>query len=110
MTTSSITYTRLNSGDWGLRGYHLEPGAVVRVARKSGDSKAETVGRVVWRGPDGLCLATIGRASGYGRSSSRRSSGSSWDRRRETFRRRYGWDGVEGSASYYSSGLYDEES
>lgn len=29
---------------------------------------------------------------------------------RNTYRRRYGWDGVEGSSSYYTSGLYDEES
>jgi hypothetical protein len=27
-----------------------------------------------------------------------------------TYRRRYGWDGVRGSSSYYSSGMYDEES
>ena len=29
---------------------------------------------------------------------------------RNTYRRRFGWDGVEGSPSYYTSGLYDEES
>lgn len=34
----------------------------------------------------------------------------SFDSRRKTYRRKYGWDGVVGSASYYSSGLYDEES
>jgi hypothetical protein len=27
-----------------------------------------------------------------------------------TYTRRYGWDGVRGSASYYSSGMYDEDS
>jgi len=26
------------------------------------------------------------------------------------YQRRYGWDGVRGSSSYYSSGMYDEES
>ncbi len=26
------------------------------------------------------------------------------------YRRRYGWDGVRGSSSYYTSGMYDEES
>ena len=29
---------------------------------------------------------------------------------RDTYRRKYGWDGVVGSSSYYSTGLYDEES
>lgn len=39
----------------------------------------------------------------------RRSSGDgSVSRREEMYRRRYGWDGVYGSASYYSSGAYDE--
>jgi hypothetical protein len=29
---------------------------------------------------------------------------------RRTYRRRFGWDGIEGSPSYYTSGMYDEES
>jgi hypothetical protein len=29
---------------------------------------------------------------------------------RNTYKRRFGWDGVEGSPSYYTSGMYDEES
>lgn len=29
---------------------------------------------------------------------------------RRTYKRRFGWDGVEGSPSYYTSGMYDEES
>lgn len=36
-------------------------------------------------------------------------SGSS-TRTENTYKRRYGWDGVRGSSSYYSSGMYDEES
>lgn len=32
------------------------------------------------------------------------------DNIRSVYRRKYGWDGVVGSPSYYSSGLYDEES
>lgn len=40
-------------------------------------------------------------------SSSGRSHRESLDRRQA---RRHGWDGIEGSSSYYTSGLYDEES
>lgn len=37
-------------------------------------------------------------------------SASSGDARRRVYRRCYGWDGREGSSSYYMSGLYDVES
>ena len=40
-------------------------------------------------------------------SSSGRSPRESPERRQA---RRHGWDGIEGSSSYYTSGLYDEES
>lgn len=38
------------------------------------------------------------------------SSNNNTNNRRKLYRRKYGWDGVVGSESYYSSGLYDEES
>lgn len=31
-------------------------------------------------------------------------------RTERVYKSRYGWDGVRGSSSYYSSGMYDEES
>jgi hypothetical protein len=98
MTT---TYTKLRDGSWGLRSTEsIAAGARIAVAKKSGETKIETVGRVVWTG-NGITLATIqGSAAtrraraGYGRENCRR----------------YGWDGVVGSPSYYSSGQYDEDS
>ncbi len=53
------TYTKLRSGGWGLRGAHLLPGMTTSVVKKSGETKVETVGRVLWTGKDGVCVATI---------------------------------------------------
>jgi len=108
MTQTKITYTKLRDGSWGLRGPSLTAGVTVAVSKKDGSQKHETVGRVIWQG-DGVCLATIDscRDSSPRTSSRRPSSGRNV---REVYRRRYGWDGVVGSSSYYTSGLYDEES
>lgn len=93
------TYAKLNSGEWGLRvpGRPRE-GQQVTVQKRSGESRAETIGKVVWSG-NGFSLCTI--------EASNRQSPRATER---TYQRRYGWDGVRGSASYYSSGMYDQES
>lgn len=52
------TYTKLRDGSWGLRGDGLAAGAKVTVTKKSGESKVETVGKVLWTG-NGVSLATI---------------------------------------------------
>lgn len=53
------TYTKLKSGDWGIRSEQpIMDGQTVTVRKKSGESKAETVGRVIWSG-NGVWLATI---------------------------------------------------
>lgn len=100
------TYAKLRDGSWGVRvtGGVPAAGTALTVRKKSGETKSETIARVLWTG-DGVALCAIEPSS---RSTSRGQD--SWDRRRNTYRRRYGWDGVEGSPSYYSSGLYDEES
>lgn len=51
---ANITYTRLRSGGWGLRGPagSLVEGAVVGVTTKAGKPKTETVGKVFWTGED----------------------------------------------------------
>ena len=72
-TTSTITYTKLRDGSWGLRGHGLTAGATVRVTKRDGSSKTETVGRVLWTG-DGVSLATI---AGGGGSTRRSTSGGS---------------------------------
>lgn len=62
-TTRTISYTKLRDGSWGLRGHGLADGVTVVVVKRDGTRKTETVGRVLWRGTDGLALATIAGAS-----------------------------------------------
>jgi len=69
------TYTKLRNGEWGLRGQNLTEGSTVTVTKKSGETKTEKVGRVIWRGSDGTCLAAKGD------SSPSRPSSPSYDRR-----------------------------
>ena len=46
------TYTKLNDGSWGLRVScgPVAPYATVTVTKKSGETKVETVGQVLWTG------------------------------------------------------------
>lgn len=48
------TYTKLKSGDWGVRGdgQPPAPGTPVNVRKASGEIKSETIGRIVWQGSD----------------------------------------------------------
>ena len=57
----ATTYTKLRNGDWGLRGTNLCVGQTVTVSKRDGSTKSETVGRVLWSGEDGACLATVAR-------------------------------------------------
>ena len=62
------TYTKLRNGDWGLRiDGSVEAGATVTATKKSGETKTERVGRVLWAG-NGITLASIA-TNGTGRSS-----------------------------------------
>jgi hypothetical protein len=93
------TYTKLRDGSWGIRSTReVVPGMSVVVTKKGGEAKNERVARIIWT--DGkVWLASIKpRAKGGGNAP-----------RREDCRK-YGWDGVHGSPSYYSSGQYDEDS
>lgn len=74
----SITYTKLKSGAWGARSTEeIKAGQAITVTKKSGESKQETVEKVVWSG-NGVWLAALrssqaapstgrGRSSGYAR-------------------------------------------
>jgi hypothetical protein len=64
-TTTEITatFTKLRSGDWGLRvvrdsGYMPKAGEYVRVVKKSGEASVKPVGRVIWN-DDQIALCTI---------------------------------------------------
>ncbi len=55
----ATTYTKLRDGSWGVRSTEkLASGQKVVVAKKSGETKTETVGKVLWSG-DGITLASI---------------------------------------------------
>lgn len=61
--TIQATYTKLKTGEWGIRvtGFvgAMRDGAEIMVAKKSGESRAETIGRTVWT--DGkVAICTIG--------------------------------------------------
>lgn len=57
-----ITYAKLKNGNWGVRSTEaIREGQTITVRKKSGDTKSETVDRIVWSG-DGVWLAAV-RAS-----------------------------------------------
>ncbi len=66
-----VNYTKLRDGSWGLRGKNLTEHACVVVKTKAGVSKTEYVGKVIWTGPDGTCIAR--KAESVGGSTTRRS-------------------------------------
>jgi len=72
--STAVTYSRLRSGEWGVRGpaSHLAAGSRVTVGRKDGSTSEVVIGRILWTG-DGVALATIESSSSSSRSSSRSS-------------------------------------
>lgn len=77
MTTTN-TYTKLNSGDWGIRvAGKATSGQRVIVTKKSGESKTETVSKVLWA--DGkISLCSIERGQGGDSTGRRISTGESY--------------------------------
>jgi hypothetical protein len=61
--SGAATFTKLRDNTWGLRGYNLIEGSSVTVAKRDGSKSVLQVGKVVWRGPDGTCLAQIAESS-----------------------------------------------
>lgn len=57
------TWTKLRSGEWGLRvtGGSPRSGDRVTVTKRNGESRVVAVGRIIWRG-DGATLCTVGLA------------------------------------------------
>ncbi len=62
---SEVNYTKLKDGSWGLRGAGLTEGTSVKVTKRSGQTKTETVGHVVWSG-SGVSVARIAAKNGNG--------------------------------------------
>jgi len=67
-TSTIVTYSKLRSGEWGLRSTtEIKEGQVVTVTTKAGERRTETIGKIVWSG-QGVWLATNG-SSGKSNSS-----------------------------------------
>lgn len=67
-----VTYTKLKSGEWGVRSKGaapLQPGVMVMVRKKSGETKQEKVKQVLWTGTEdgqtvSICAIERGGSSG----------------------------------------------
>lgn len=61
----TATYTKLRSGEWGIR-VQGQPSAgdVIQVAKRDGSVKTETVAKIVWRG-DGIAICAVARRPRY---------------------------------------------
>lgn len=63
---NTATYAKLKNGNWGVRvvGSACE-GQSVTVAKKSGETKIETIGKIVWSGNGvSLCAISTGERTG----------------------------------------------
>jgi hypothetical protein len=58
----AVTYRKLKSGEWGVAGPpgEITPGAVVTVQKASGDTKQETVGRILFSNAE-VAIASVVR-------------------------------------------------
>ena len=60
----ATTYTNLRSGNWGVRCTdRVAVGDEVRVTKRDGSVKSETIAAIVWRG-DGVTLAALAEKAG----------------------------------------------
>ena len=99
---ATATPAKLRDGSWGARVTGaVAPGDVVTITTRAGKTWQARIMRVVWTGEGVTLCATSSLDDGPPRRAARRY-------RQDC--RRYGWDGVEGSTSYYTSGQYDEDS
>jgi hypothetical protein len=103
----SATPSKLRDGSWGARvAGAVKPGDTIQISAKSGKTWDAVVSRVVWTDGNVTLVATQSdRQGGRARRGSVRR-----DRYGREDCRKYGWDGVVGSSSYYTSGQYDEDS
>lgn len=78
---ANASYTKLRSGEWGVRVQgNAKAGETITVAKKSGETKSERIAKIVWSG-NGVTLCAIERSeaprSSSGSSSHRVRSGGS---------------------------------
>lgn len=59
----AVTFTKLKSGEWGLRVEGTaKPGDLVTVSKKDGSKESKMVGKIIWNG-NGITLCTIAAAA-----------------------------------------------
>lgn len=59
----TATYTKLKDGTWGVRvNGTITAGATATVTKKSGETKTEKIGRVLWTG-NGVSLCSVAASS-----------------------------------------------
>lgn len=105
----AATFTKLRDGSWGIKVEQITKpnvGDIISVSKKDGTTSNVAISKVLWSNSNAYLCAIESQEKTY----KTKSSNSSNSNLRNLYRRRYGWDGVVGSPSYYSSGLYDEES
>ena len=106
------TPSKLRDGSWGARvAGAAKPGDQIQITSKSGKTWDAIVSHIVWTDGNVTLVATRSDRQDTG---SRKGGFRRGSRRRDAYGRedcrKYGWDGVVGSPSYYSSGQYDEDS
>lgn len=93
------TYTKLRSGDWGVKvDGKVNEGAQVQVRKQNGSVKVERIGRVVWTGADSRTGATVSICS------IERAGPSSTSRSRD----RGKWNGCSCGAREYDDGTVSD--
>lgn len=72
--TATITWTKLRSGAWGIKGAAdaITEGATVTVTRKDGTEKAATVAKVVWTDGQAAIAAVADDAQGAKKNGARK--------------------------------------
>mgnify|MGYP001593896436 CR=1 FL=1 len=57
--TNTTSFTKLRSGDWGIKGNHLQAGKTAVVYKRNGERTEVIVDRILWTGQDGTQIASI---------------------------------------------------
>lgn len=58
MSTTHATFTKLRSGDWGVKGTSLASGQAVTITKRDGSTSTVTIDRIIWTESD-VSIASI---------------------------------------------------
>lgn len=57
--STTTTFKKLRSGEWGVQGPRLLNGQVVKIAKRDGTITTAIVGKVIFTAKDGFSIATL---------------------------------------------------